>query len=254
MTDGNWEFGTTASGNNGTRGGEVAVVTLKAVSEEGSSVASIAIGEEASDGYDEGEDVETLFDSNLDDVPMVYTVAGNKAVSIDVRRKLDVVPFGVSCGSSDEMVGVKLSWSENSSKFTVDGLQFTDDGLQLTADNRLYVLDAVTGETTEVTDGQTVSVQPNDYGRYFLTTRGGLTAIQEAKGGNGIVVSVRNKTLTVRSDAGLKAVRIVTVGGETVASAADCGTEASFALANSGVYIVEAQTASGGKTMKAVVR
>lgn len=68
------------------------------------------------------------------------------------------------------------------------------------------------------------------------------------------MVSVRNKTLTVRSDAGLKAVRIVTVGGETVASAADCGTEASFALANSGVYIVEAQTASGGKTMKAVVR
>ena len=250
--DGNFPTPPTVLG--GTRGGEVAAVTLKAVSEEGSSVASIAIGEEASDGYDEGEDVETLFDSNLDDVPMVYTVAGNKAVSIDVRRKLDVVPFGVSCGSLDEMVGVKLSWSENSSKFTVDGLQFTDDGLQLTADNRLYVFDAVTGETTEVTDGQTVSVQPNDYGRYFLTTRGGLTAIQEAKGGNGIVVSVRNKTLTVRSDAGLKAVRIVTVGGETVASAADCGTEASFALANSGVYIVEAQTASGGKTMKVVVR
>lgn len=250
--DGNFPTPPTVLG--GTRGGEVAAVTLKAVSEEGSSVASIAIGEEASDGYDEGEDVETLFDSNLDDVPMVYTVAGNKAVSIDVRRKLDVVPFGVSCGSSDEMVSVQLSWSENSSKFTVDGLQFTDDGLQLTADNRFYVLDAVTGEMTEVTDGQTVSVQPNDYGRYFLTTRGGLTAIQEAKGGNGIVVSVRNKTLTVRSDAGLKAVRIVTVGGETVASAADCGTEASFALANSGVYIVEAQTASGGKTMKAVVR
>lgn len=252
MIDGNAPLVNNAS--SGTRGGEVAAVTLKAVSEEGSSVASIAIGEEASDGYDEGEDVETLFDSNLDDVPMVYTVAGNKAVSIDVRRKLDVVPFGVSCGSSDEMVGVKLSWSENSSKFTVDGLQFTDDGLQLTADNRFYVLDAVTGEVTEMYDGKTVSVQPNDYGRYFLTTRGGLTAIQEAKGGNGIVVSVRNKTLTVRSDAGLKAVRIVTVGGETVASTADCGTEASFALANSGVYIVEAQTASGGKTMKAVVR
>lgn len=252
MIDGNAPLVNNAS--SGTRGGEVAAVTLKAVSEEGSSVASIAIGEEASDGYDEGEDVETLFDSNLDDVPMVYTVAGNKAVSIDVRRKLDVVPFGVSCGSSDEMVSVKLSWSENSSKFTVDGLQFTDDGLQLTADNRFYVLDAVTGEVTEMYDGKTVSVQPNDYGRYSLTTRGGLTAIQEAKGGNGIVVSVRNKTLTVRSDAGLKAVRIVTVGGETVASAADCGTEASFALANSGVYIVEAQTASGGKTMKAVVR
>ena len=253
MIDGNYDNGTTVNPNS-TRSPARPRIMLRAASERGSSSASIELSEKASAEYVGAEDVEALFDSNLDDVPMVYTVAGNKAVSIDVRRKLDVVPFGVSCGSSDEMVSVKLSWSENSSKFTVDGLQFTDDGLQLTADNRLYVLDAVTGETTEVTDGQTVSVQPNDYGRYFLTTRGGLTAIQEAKGGNGIVVSVRNKTLTVRSDAGLKAVRIVTVGGETVASAADCGTEASFALANSGVYIVEAQTASGGKTMKAVVR
>jgi hypothetical protein len=181
--------------------------------------------------------VETLFDSNLDDVPMVYTVADNKAVSIDVRPSLDVVPFGVACANSDELVSVECDLSPLASCLS-----------------SLYMLDAVTGEVTEMYDGKTVSVQPNDYGRYFLTTRGGLTAIQEAKGGNGIVVSVRNKTLTVRSDAGLKAVRIVTVGGETVASAADCGTEASFALANSGVYIVEAQTASGGKTMKAVVR
>jgi len=165
---------------------------------------------------------------------MVYTVADGKAVAINEIPEIDLISFGV-VSNADGLATVTFS------------------GTDIIAE-QLYVLDAVTGETTEVTDGQTVSVQPNDYGRYFLTTRGGLTAIQEAKGGNGIVVSVRNKTLTVRSDAGLKAVRIVTVGGETVASAADCGTEASFALANSGVYIVEAQTASGGKTMKAVVR
>lgn len=259
ITDGNYTDPTryvpqgSQSGGNNPSGGTRAL-TLKATNDGGSSTASVNLSEAASDGYAPEEDATTLFDSNLSDVPVVYTVAGNKAVSIDTRPAIDIVPFGVACVASNELVSVKLSWSENSSKFTVDGLQFTDDGLQLTADNRLYVFDAVTGEMTEVTDGQSVSVQPNDYGRYFLTTRGGLTAIQEAKGGNGIVVSVRNKTLTVRSDAGLKAVRIVTVGGETVASAADCGTEASFALANSGVYIVEAQTASGGKTMKVVVR
>lgn len=241
ITDGNYTDPTqyvpkgSQSGGNNPSGGTRAL-TLKAANGQGSSTASVNLSEVASDGYAAEEDATTLFDSNLSDVPVVYTVAGNKAVSIDTRSAIDIVPFGVACVASNELVSVKLSWSE-------------ERGV-----NRLYVFDAVTGKTTEVTDGQTVSVQPNDYGRYFLTTRGGLTAIQEAKGGNGIVVSVRNKTLTVRSDAGLKAVRIVTVGGETVASAADCGTEASFALANSGVYIVEAQTASGGKTMKVVVR
>ena len=199
---------------------------LEAADSNGSSAASVSVGQKRS--------VEMLFDSNLQDVPMVYTVADGKAVAINEIPEIDLVSFGV-VSNADGLATVTFS------------------GTDIIAE-QLYVLDAVTGETTEVTDGQTVSVQPNDYGRYLLTTRGGLTAIQEAKGGNGIVVSVRNKTLTVRSDAGLKAVRIVTVGGETVASAADCGTEASFALANSGVYIVEAQTASGGKTMKAVVR
>lgn len=234
--DGNFPTPPT-SGSGNTRAAEAPALTLSASNGYGSSSASVEVREKASADYVGSEDVETLFDSNLADVPMVFTVAGRQAVSIDARPSLDVVPFGVACAASDELVDVSVDVSYLS-----------------TLNSQLFVLDAVTGEVTEMYDGQTVSVQPNDYGRYFLTTRGGLTAIQEAKGGNGIVVSVRNKTLTVRSDAGLKAVRIVTVGGETVASAADCGTEASFALANSGVYIVEAQTASGGKTMKAVVR
>jgi hypothetical protein len=234
--DGNFPTPPT-SGSGNTRAAEAPALTLSASNGYGSSSASVEVREKASADYVGSEDVETLFDSNLADVPMVFTVAGRQAVSIDARPSLDVVPFGVACAASDELVDVSVDVSYLS-----------------TLNSQLFVLDAVTGEVTEMYDGKTVSVQPNDYGRYFLTTRGGLTAIQEAKGGNGIVVSVRNKTLTVRSDAGLKAVRIVTVGGETVASAADCGTEASFALANSGVYIVEAQTASGGKTMKAVVR
>jgi hypothetical protein len=210
---------------------------LKAANGQGSSTASVNLSEAASDGYAAEEDATTLFDSNLSDVPVVYTVAGNKAVSIDTRSAIDIVPFGVACVASNELVSVKLSWSENSSKFTVDGLQFTDDGLQLTADNRLYVFDAVTGETTEVTDGQTVSVQPNDYGRYFLTTRGDLTAIREATA-KGIVVSVRNKTVTVRSSEPLTTVRVMTTGGNVVNSLSNCGTEASIPMAIGGVYLV----------------
>lgn len=265
ITDGNYTDPTryvpqgSQSGGNNPSGGTRAL-TLKAANGQGSSTASVNLSEAASDGYAPEEDATTLFDSNLSDVPVVYTVAGNKAVSIDTRSAIDIVPFGVACVASNELVNVQLSWSEergawseNSSKFTVDGLQFTDDGLQLSADNRLYVLDAVTGEMIEVTDGQSLSVQPNDYGRYFLTTRGDLTAIREATA-EGIVVSVRNKTVTVRSSEPLTTVRVMTTGGNVVNSLSNCGTEASIPMAIGGVYLVEAQTANNKKTMKVMVK
>jgi hypothetical protein len=232
MTDGNYENGTAYNGNNPSR---TRALTLKAANGQGSSTASVNLSEAASDGYAAEEDATTLFDSNLSDVPVVYTVAGNKAVSIDTRSAIDIVPFGVACVASNELVSVKLSWSE-------------ERGV-----NRLYVLDAVTGETTEVTDGQTVSVQPNDYGRYFLTTRGDLTAIREATA-KGIVVSVRNKTVTVRSSEPLTTVRVMTTGGNVVNSLSNCGTEASIPMAIGGVYLVEAQTANNKKTMKVMVK
>lgn len=240
ITDGNYTDPTryvpqgSQSGGNNPSGGTRAL-TLKAANGQGSSTASVNLSEAASDGYAAEEDATTLFDSNLSDVPVVYTVAGNKAVSIDTRSAIDIVPFGVACVASNELVSVKLSWSG------VRGV------------NRLYVLDAVTGEMTEVTDGQSVSVQPNDYGRYFLTTRGDLTAIREATA-KGIVVSVRNKTVTVRSSEPLTAVRVMTTGGNVVNSLSNCGTEASIPMAIGGVYLVEAQTANNKKTMKVMVK
>lgn len=239
ITDGNYTDptqyvpkGSQSGGNNPTR---TRALTLKATNGQGSSTASVNLSEAASDGYAAEEDATTLFDSNLSDVPVVYTVAGNKAVSIDTRSAIDIVPFGVACVASNELVSVKLSWSE-------------ERGV-----NRLYVLDAVTGEMTEVTDGQSVSVQPNDYGRYFLTTRGDLTAIREATA-KGIVVSVRNKTVTVRSSEPLTTVRVMTTGGNVVSSLSNCGTEASIPMAIGGVYLVEAQTANNKKTMKVMVK
>ena len=236
ITDGNYTDPTRyvrqGSQSNPTR---TRALTLKAANGQGSSTASVNLSEAASDGYAAEEDATTLFDSNLSDVPVVYTVAGNKAVSIDTRSAIDIVPFGVACVASNELVNVKLSWSE-------------ERGV-----NRLYVLDAVTGEMTEVTDGQSVSVQPNDYGRYFLTTRGDLTAIREATA-KGIVVSVRNKTVTVRSSESLTTVRVMTTGGNVVSSLSNCGTEASIPMAIGGVYLVEAQTANNKKTMKVMVK
>ena len=203
-------------------------VSLTARNDRGCSVAAVSL--------EKGESVETLFDSNLSDVPMVFTVsADGRAVSLDARPSLELVSFGVSCLASDELVEVSIS-----------GADITD--------GQLYVLDAVTGDVTEVGEGSSVMVQPNDYGRYFLTTRSDLTAVKGAKADGGIVVSVRGSLVTVKADEALTSVRALTTGGATVYSEADCGPEMSFRLSQGGVYIIEAQTAEARKTVKIVVK
>jgi len=236
MIDGNYDNGTTVNSNSTSSPARPRLM-LHAASERGSSSASIELSEKASAEYVASEDVETLFDSNLSDVPMVFTVAGKQAVSIDQRPEIDVVSFGVSCAESDDLVEVTV-----------------DDSELALSDGQLYVLDAVTGDVTEVGKGSSVMVQPNDYGRYFLTTRGDLTAVTGVETDGGIVVSVRGSLVTVKAGVALTSVRALTTGGATVYSEADCGPEMNFRLSQSGVYIIEAQTAEARKTVKIVVK
>ena len=232
ITDGNYTAPTLYEpDNSGAR--RRTAVRLTASNGFASSEATVRTAEKASVGYVDDEDVTTLFDSNLSDVPVVFTVADDKAVSIDTRPALDVVPFGVACAVSDALVEVNIHHS-------------------LDAES-LYVLDAVTGNITEVGEGSTVSVQPNDYGRYFLTTRGDLTGISETRTG-GIVVSVRGREVTVKSGGEpLTAVRTLTAGGTAVSNLQPAEAQVSFQL-QGGVYIIEAQTAEAKRTMKVVVK
>ena len=235
ITDGNYTPATLYVPANNTGGARR--LTLKASGSGGSSTASVAVDSQASDGYDHTEDAMTLFDSNLSDVPVVFTITDGRAVSIDSRQSLGVVPFGVACAGSNELVSVECSFSHQTSDIS-----------------QLYVVDAVTGGVTEVVEGGSVMVQPNDYGRYFLTTRSDLTAVKDAKADGGIVVSVRGSLVTVKAGEALTSVRALTTGGATVYSEADCGPEMSFRLNQDGVYIIEAQTAEARKTVKIVVK
>lgn len=221
-----------------TSGARGTALFLSAANSRGGSSANVELNEKASANYITGEDVETLFDSNLSDVPMVYTVAADgKAVSVDSRPSVDMVPFGVACANSNEPVEVTVGFSH----------------LSLLV-SHLFIFDAVTGETKEVDEGSALMVQPNDYGRYFLTTNGDMTAINNVSATDGIIVSVRNRELKVRSASDLKSVRVLTLGGEIMASQVDCGKETSVSLAIGGVYIVETKTSESQKTLKVMVK
>ncbi len=224
--DGNFP-GEQASG-----GSRLYAVKLHATNEQGGSSAELRLSNEADGDYREGEDVETLFDSNLSDVPMVYTVAGGQAVSIDQRPQLDLVSFGV-VQAKNEPVEVKVT-SHLSNQTS-----------------SLYFIDALTGEQTLMTDSITVTIQPNDYGRYFLSTTSvqSMTAKEQ-----GIIISVRQQEVTVTANGGqLNMVRATTLNGVAAYSSdAGLGSQCRFKLPK-GVYIIQARTNDGFQRQLKVV-
>ncbi|MBQ8714071.1 MAG: hypothetical protein IJ552_02555 [Prevotella sp.] len=235
ITDGNYTAPTlyvpeNGSGNNGARQFNI---SLRADNNRGGSTVSVVIDEESSVGYADSEDAMTLFDSNLSDVPTVFTMANGRALSIDKRPALDVVPFGVACASSDEAVTM-----------TIEGT----DALE----GSLYVIDAVTKESIEVGDGSTFTVQPNDYGRYFLSFKGNLTGIEKNDVQKGIVVSVRGKEVTVTSSDDIKLVRALSLNGATMYQDGACGTSTTFTLAG-GVYIIRVKNMAGEQQIVKIV-
>lgn len=196
--------------------------TLTASSNRGQSTASVSVGEEE-------KSVETLFDSNLTDVPMVYTVADGQAVSINQVKELSKpIAFGVTCTASNEMVDVTFSDIE-----------------KLTS-GEVYVVDAVDGTSQQIYEGDSFAVQPNDYGRYFLTFTGGsATGIEEtASAQQGIVVSVRGREVTVTSGEDISQIQAVSLNGSTIYQNNSCGNSVTFML-HTGVYVIQAKNTAG---------
>lgn len=197
------------------------------------SKARIAVREEASDDYDEQEDVDLLCDQNLKDIPQVYTVAGSQAVAVNATPKIEWMPMGVIMenGEKNEMVSLDFKGVAK-------------------LDAPLYLYDAANGQYTELQDGNEVSIQANEHGRYFLTQTRGTTGIQqiEAEAESNqlktyspapgmIVVSALNGEMLGR-------VEVFTLDGKRVHSYQLPDKQRMILRVPSGIYIVKASTQS----------
>lgn len=183
-------------------------LTITATTTDGrTSRAAVAYSGMASDDYQSSEDAELFLDSNLGDVPMVYTVAGTMATSINVRQNCELVPLGVY-GTDDEPVTLRFD--------------------QVDAFSGVKLYDAQTKRYTTLTEGSEVSVSTNDSGRYYLT--GGLATGSEAiRTVDDIsIYSVRpGEIVATSAGSSLRSVRVYGIGGELVAQQS---------LANQSVY------------------
>ena len=208
-----------------------------------SSMARIAVRNEASDDYDEQEDVDLLCDQNLSGIPQVYTVAGSQAVAVNATPKIEWMPMGVIMenGEKNEMVNLDFKGVAK-------------------LDAPLYLYDAANGQYTELQDGNEVSIQANEHGRYFLTQTRGTTGIQqiEAESNQLKVYSPAAGMIVVSALNGEKLgrVEVFTLDGKRVHSYQLPDKQRMILRVPSGVYIVKASTQScaQAKGQKVAVR
>lgn len=210
-----------------------------------SSMARIAVRNEASDDYDEQEDVDLLCDQNLSGIPQVYTVAGSQAVAVNATPKVEWMPMGVIMENGEKKERVNLDFKGVAK-----------------LDAPLYLYDAANGQYTELQDGNEVSIQANEHGRYFLTQTRGTTGIQQ------IEAETESNQLKVYSPAAgmivvsalngekLGRVEVFTLDGKRVHSYQLPDKQRMILRVPSGVYIVKASTQScaQAKGLKVAVR
>ena len=135
-------------------------LTLTAASASGySSRSKVVLDANASENYDEAEDAQLLYDAQLKEVPMVYTVAGDEAVALNSLPNVDWLPLGVVGASSVEL--------------KIEGVNRLS--------SPLYLYDAATRKYQEIKDGEEIKVQSNEHGRYFLTQTRSTTGIENAE-------------------------------------------------------------------------
>lgn len=209
------------------------------------SKARIAVREEASDDYDEQEDVDLLCDQNLSGIPQVYTVAGSLAVAVNATPKIEWMPMGVIMENGEKNERVNLDFKGVAK-----------------LDAPLYLYDAANGQYTELQDGNEVSIQANEHGRYFLTQTRGTTGIQqieaEAESNQLKVYSPAAGMIVVSALNGEKLgrVEVFTLDGKMVHGYQLPDKQRMILRVPSGVYIVKASTQScaQAKGQKVAVR
>ncbi len=176
-------------------------LTLTASASGYRSRSRIVLDASASEDYDDVEDAQLLYDAQLKEVPVVYTVAGDEAVALNSLPDVDWLPLGVVGKSSS--VGLKI------------------DGISRLS-SPLYLYDAATRKYQELKEKEEVKVMANEHGRYFLTQTRSTTGIEDAEMGESdvkiysparglIVVSKVNGPL-------LNKVEVYTLDGKLVAA------------------------------------
>lgn len=196
------------------------------------SRAAIAYDATAKATYETSEDAELFLDSNLSDVPTIYTVAGTMATSINRTSELYNIPVGIY-GNSTETVTLSV------------------EGLKNFSSAALY--DAEKRTETPLREGTTITLPANTSGRYFL--RAGAPTANESIATDAIqIYTLSGNRVMVTSTAPLKDIRVYTISGALVKQAKGGFCSHELYLPEDGIYVISAKSANGAaQTAKVAV-
>ena len=207
------------------------VLRLTAERDAYRSTALLTRQDDATNSYEADKDAVILLDTELEEIPQVYTIAGTRAVGVNVVRRIDQVPLGVYAGEGKGEVTLTIEgigdWAET-----------------------LYLYDAVTRKSTELSDNTyTLRLDGSSHGRYFLSA-GSPTGNEGVGDAESISVysAVSGRVVASASEV-LKRIQVFTPMGRLVRTLYPARPTYTFDLPG-GIYIIRAEIAHDQKTVK----
>ena len=184
------------------------------------AMAKVVVKDDADSDFNNDEDIELLNNTELEDIPQVYTIAGTQAAALNALPKIGILPFGV-IAKEKKMVAVELEANRY-------------------LDAPLYILDAKTGTYTPA--DHAIEIEANEHGRYYITTA--MYNIENDSEENNIrCFSPQSGTITVSSIAGnLASVSIYTIDGKLLTSASGINATSWQKQVATGIYIIKVAT------------
>lgn len=225
----------------GTAVQEPAAVYINVVNDDNlCSTAKVVVCNDADDEFVDDEDVELLNNSDIEDVPQVYTVAGNQAAALNKLSNINFLPLGIIAKEDGNVMrnGAAVNVEISANRYVTD---------------KLFVFDAKMGTFTPA--DAPISIMANEHGRYYITTST-YNLKQHNDEANIKCFSPNSGTITVSSpNIAIANVRIYNAEGLLVTSALGINQASWTKNIGCGLFIVKAETKDGqSKTFKLSVR
>lgn len=225
----------------GTAVQEPAAVYINVVNDDNlCSTAKVVVCNDADDEFVDDEDVELLNNSDIEDVPQVYTVAGNQAAALNKLSNINFLPLGIIAKEDGKVMsnGAAVNVEISVNRYVTD---------------KLFVFDAKMGTFTPA--DAPISIMANEHGRYYITTST-YNLKQHNDEANIKCFSPNSGTITVSSpNIAIANVRIYNAEGLLVTSALGINQASWTKYIGCGLFIVKAETKDGqSKTFKLSVR
>ena len=225
----------------GTAVQESAAVYINVVNDDNlCSTAKVVVCNDADDEFVDDEDVELLNNSDIEDVPQVYTVAGNQAAALNKLSNINFLPLGIIAKEDGKVMsnGATVNVEISANRYVTD---------------KLFVFDAKMGTFTPA--DAPISIMANEHGRYYITTST-YNLKRHNDEANIKCFSPNSGTITVSShNIAIANVRIYNAEGLLVTSALGINQASWTKNIGCGLFIVKAETKDGqSKTFKLSVR